>query len=67
MASDKQDEAAEAVEELVESSRGEEGVLEYHASRDVEDASLFRFFEKYESPEDFESHTRTEHFGEFEE
>lgn len=62
---DKRPEALELVETLVEQSNREDGMIEYRAATDVQDENTIRFFEQYEDAEAFESHSQTDHFGEF--
>lgn len=59
------DEAIELAETLVEESNREDGMIEYRATTDVLEENTIRFFEQYEDEAAFESHTQTEHFGEF--
>lgn len=63
---DRRDEALELVDDLVEQSQAEDGMIEYRATTDVQDPNVIRFFEQYEDAEAFESHTETAHFQEFE-
>lgn len=63
---EKRDEALDLIEDLVEQSNQEAGVIEYHATTDVSDPSLFRFIEQYEDEAAFEAHGETDHFAEFE-
>lgn len=64
--SDRREEALELIDDLVEQSQAEDGMLDYRATTDVQDSDVIRFFERYEDGEAFEAHTRTEHFQEFE-
>lgn len=66
IAPDRRDDALDLVEDLVEQSRNEDGMIEYRATTDVEDRNVVRFFEQYEDEDAFEAHTRTAHFKEFE-
>jgi quinol monooxygenase YgiN len=63
---DRRDEALEMVDDLVDRSRAEDGMIDYRATTDVKDPNVVRFFEQYEDAEAFEAHTRTEHFRAFE-
>ena len=64
---DRFDEALELVDDLVEESNRESGVIDYRAATDVRDEHTIRFFEQYRDVEAFESHGRTDHFRAFEE
>lgn len=63
---DSRDEALDMVEDLVEKSQAEDGMIEYRATTDVNEPNVVRFFEQYEDEDAFEAHTETEHFQEFE-
>jgi quinol monooxygenase YgiN len=67
IAPERREEALELVEELVEQSNREEGVVEYRATWDVSDPNVLRFFEQYEDEDAFVTHGDTEHFATFEE
>ncbi|WP_457977560.1 antibiotic biosynthesis monooxygenase [Ectopseudomonas composti] len=62
-------EQADAFEQLfrsyVEPSRAEPGCIEYHMLRDVQDPTLFIFYEVWASPEAFELHVALPHMREF--
>jgi quinol monooxygenase YgiN len=64
-------EQADAFEQLfrayVEPSRAEPGCVQYHMLRDVQDPTLFIFFEVWASPEAFAEHTALPHMREFSE
>lgn len=62
---DRMDEALEVVDELVEKSNREPGIIDYRAAVDVQNDTHIRFFERYEDDEALEAHTETEHFQEF--
>lgn len=64
---DHRDDALELIEELVEKSQAEEGMIEYRATTDVTDSNVVRFFEQYEDEAALEAHQQTAHFQEFEE
>ncbi|MFC6942769.1 putative quinol monooxygenase [Salinirubellus sp. GCM10025818] len=61
------DEALGLIEDLVEHSRKEDGMIDYRAATDVSDPNVVRFFEQYEDAAAFKSHSQTDHFQEFEE
>jgi quinol monooxygenase YgiN len=64
---DRREEALDLIEDLVEASNKEEGMIEYRATTDIQDPNVVRFFERYEGEDAFESHSQTDHFQEFEE
>jgi quinol monooxygenase YgiN len=53
---------ATALQELVEPSRAEDGVLIYIPHRDPEDPRRFYIFEQYVDADAYTAHTETEHF-----
>jgi quinol monooxygenase YgiN len=61
------DEALDLIEDLVEQSQQEDGMIDYRAATDISDPNLVRFFEQYEDAAAFEAHSQTDHFQEFEE
>jgi quinol monooxygenase YgiN len=63
---DKREEALDLIEDLVEQSQAEDGMIDYRATTDVNDPNVVRFFEQYENEATFEAHTQTDHFQEFE-
>ncbi|WP_121821084.1 putative quinol monooxygenase [Halostella salina] len=63
---DKREEALDLIEDLVEQSQAEDGMIDYRATTDVNDPNVVRFFEQYEDEAAFEAHTQTDHFQEFE-
>lgn len=63
----KRDEALDLIEDLVEQSQSEGGMVDYRAATDVSDPNVVRFFEQYENEAAFEAHSQTDHFQEFEE
>lgn len=63
---DKLSEAVDLIQDLVEQSNQEDGMIEYRAAADVQDENTIRFFEQYEDQEAFEAHSQTDHFQEFE-
>jgi autoinducer 2-degrading protein len=63
IAKDGEEEAvASALQELVEPSRAEDGVLIYIPHRDPEDPRRFYIFEQYADADAYTAHTETEHF-----
>ncbi|SDI97195.1 Quinol monooxygenase YgiN [Pseudomonas flavescens] len=64
-------ERAEAFEQLfrahVEASRAEPGCIEYHMLRDVEDPTLFIFFEVWQSRQHLAVHSALPHMRDFHE
>jgi len=64
---EKMDEALELVDNLVEESNKEDGMIDYRATRDIQNEHTIQFFEQYEDAAAFESHTETDHFQKFEE
>jgi quinol monooxygenase YgiN len=62
----KRAEALDLIEDLVEQSQQEEGMIDYRAATDVSDPNLVRFFEQYEDAAAFEAHSQTDHFQKFE-
>lgn len=61
------DEALELVEDLVEQSQQEDGMIDYRAATDITDPNVVRFFEQYEDAAAFEAHSQTDHLQKFEE
>ncbi|WP_394328399.1 putative quinol monooxygenase [Natrinema salaciae] len=47
------------------SSRKEDGIVEYRVATDVDDENLFRFFEQYEDEAAFGAHAESDHFERF--
>jgi quinol monooxygenase YgiN len=58
--------AIEMVEDLVEQSRAEDGVIDYRATTDVEDPNTLRFVEQYEDEAALQAHLETDHYERFE-
>lgn len=58
--------ALEAVEELVERAREEDGVIDYVATTEVANPDVVRFVEQYEDEAALEAHNESEHYREFE-
>ncbi|WP_135830149.1 putative quinol monooxygenase [Halorussus halobius] len=65
IAPERREEALELVDDLVDQSQQEDGTIEYRATTDVQNPNVVRFLERYEDEAAFESHTRTDHFQEF--
>ena len=63
---DKCEDALDLIEDLVEQSQAEDGMIDYRATTDVNDPNVVRFFEQYADEAAFEAHTQTDHFQEFE-
>ena len=59
------DEALDLIEDLVDQSQQEDGMIDYRAATDVSDPNLVRFFEQYEDAAAFEAHSQTDHFQKF--
>ncbi len=59
---DRREEALDLVADLAEATRAEEGVIEYHATVDLEDENVVRFFEQYEDQAALDAHMRTDHY-----
>ncbi|MFB6206221.1 MAG: putative quinol monooxygenase [Haloglomus sp.] len=57
--------AVEAVTELAQRSREEDGVVDYRAALDVEDDSTLRIFEQYEDDDALQAHMESDHFEAF--
>jgi quinol monooxygenase YgiN len=51
------------IEELVESSRAEPGVLYYQAHEDPDDPRVFFFYEQYVDEIAFQAHVSSDHFA----
>lgn len=60
------DEALDAVENLVEQTREEDGVIDYVAATEVANPDVIRFVEQYEDEAALEAHNESEHYREFE-
>ncbi|MFC7132715.1 MULTISPECIES: putative quinol monooxygenase [Salinibaculum] len=63
----KRDEALDLIEDVVEQSQAEDGIIDYRAATDISDPDTVRFFEQYEDNAAFEAHSQTNHFEVFEE
>lgn len=59
------EEALDLIEDLVEQSQAEEGMIDYQATTEVGDPNVVRFFEQYESEAAYEAHSESEHLAEF--
>jgi len=66
IAAEHRERATELFGELAESSREEEGVIEYRVAADIDDENRFRFFEQYEDEAAFGAHAESDHFERFE-
>ena len=64
---DEHDAAIEALTELGEASREEDGVVDYRVTTDVDDENTVRIFEEYEDEAAVNAHMTSEHFGAFQE
>lgn len=64
---DRREEALELIDDLVDQSNREPGMVDYRAATDVQDPNVVRFFEVYQDEAAFEAHTETDHFAAFEE
>ncbi|MFB6171495.1 MAG: putative quinol monooxygenase [Haloarculaceae archaeon] len=62
---DKRDEVLDLVEDLVEQSNQEPGIVDYRAAVDVTDENVIRFFERYEDEAALGAHNQSDHFQEF--
>lgn len=62
---DARDEAIEALTELGEASRAEDGVVDYRVTTDVDDENTARIIEEYEDDAAVEAHMNSDHFGAF--
>ncbi|NHN57708.1 MULTISPECIES: putative quinol monooxygenase [Halorussus] len=60
--SDRREEALERVRTLAEQSRAEDGVVDYHATTDLDDPNVVRFFERYEDRAALDAHGETDHY-----
>lgn len=63
---DRREEALVAVEELVEQTRQEDGVVDYVATAEVANPNVIRFIEQYEDEAALVAHNESEHYREFE-
>jgi quinol monooxygenase YgiN len=59
------EDALELTRELAEHSRAEDGTIDYRVTTDIEEETVFRFFERYENEAAFGAHAETDHFQEF--
>ena len=62
---DERDAAMEALTELGEASREEDGVVDYRVTADVDDEHTVRIFEEYEDEDAVNAHMTSEHFEAF--
>ncbi|MFC7176151.1 putative quinol monooxygenase [Halosegnis marinus] len=61
------DAAVEALTELGEASRAEEGVVEYRVTTDIDDENTVRIVEQYEDDAAVDAHMTSDHFEAFQE
>lgn len=59
---DKIDEFKKVVDELIEGTRQEDGVIFYELYQDLENPQVLTFIEEWESKEALEAHMQTDHF-----
>lgn len=64
---EKMDEAREIIDDLVDASNDEPGMIDYRAAVDVQDGHTIRFVERYEDRDAFAAHLETDHFQAFDE
>jgi len=64
---DSREQALDLIEDLVEQSQAEEGMIDYQATTEVGNQNVVRFFEQYEDEAALAAHSQTDHFQEFEE
>ena len=62
---DEHDAAIEALTELGEASREEDGVVDYRVTTDVDDENTVRIIEEYEDEDAVNAHMTSEHFEAF--
>jgi quinol monooxygenase YgiN len=58
-------EATEVAATMARLSRAEDGCAAYDFGLDIEDDTVVRIFEQWESPESLEAHFATSHFADF--
>jgi len=66
IAKSEREHALELLDELVDRSRQEPGVIEYHAAIDVRDPTTIRLIEEFEDQAAYQHHEATDHVTEFE-
>ena len=59
------DSALRTASKMAESSRAEDGCIDYRFAIDIDDPSTVRLFEQWESEAALQSHFATAHFAEF--
>ena len=59
---DERERALDAIADLAERSRAEDGALAYRATTDVEEPNVVRFFEQYEDVSALRAHVETDHY-----
>lgn len=52
----------EITDELIAETRKEKGCIEYTFNQNIQDETNFIFIEAWQSREDLDNHTKTEHF-----
>ncbi|HKJ58504.1 MAG TPA: putative quinol monooxygenase [Halobacteriales archaeon] len=62
---DGRDDALDAIADLAEASRAEDGVIDYRATTEVGDGDVVHFVEQYEDEAALGSHTETDHYQSF--
>lgn len=62
---DAREEAIDALSELGEASRAEDGVVEYRVTTDIDDEHTVRIFEVYEDQDAVDAHMTSDHFEAF--
>ena len=62
---DSREAALELVRDLAETSREEDGVIDYRVATDAEDPNTVRVFEQYEDDDAVEAHMGSDHFRSF--
>lgn len=62
---DHREEVADRAREIAAASREEPGVIDYQVAADLDDPTVFRFVEQYESADAVEAHTQTDHYEAF--
>jgi quinol monooxygenase YgiN len=62
---DDREAALELVRDLAESSREEDGVVDYRVATDAEDPDTVRVFEQYEDDDAVDAHMSSDHFRSF--
>ena len=63
--SGKEQETYDALEALIEPTKGEQGVVNYDMHQGVEDPGVFYFYENWESAEALDAHLAAPHLTQF--